>query len=102
MPRLLTGEEIERQLRDLPGWRREGDQIVASFEAPDFPAAIRVVDEVAGEAEGMGHHPDIDIRWRTVHFTLSTHSEGGLTQLDVELAHRIAQAAGRHGARASG
>ena len=98
MTRLLTDEEIERQLADLTGWTREGDEIRATFEAPDFPTAIRVVDEVALEAEEMDHHPDIDIRWRTVHFALSTHSEGGLTQLDVELAHRISQVAGRFGA----
>lgn len=98
MTRLLTDEEIDRQLRDLPAWRRDGDELRATLEAPDFPTAIRLVDEVALEAEGMDHHPDIDIRWRTVHFALSTHSEGGLTQLDVELAHRISQAAGRLGA----
>jgi 4a-hydroxytetrahydrobiopterin dehydratase len=98
MTRLLTDEEIDRQERDLPGWRREGDELRAKLEAPDFPTAIRLVDEVALEAEDMNHHPDIDIRWRTVHFVLSTHSEGGLTQLDVELAHRISQAATRLGA----
>jgi 4a-hydroxytetrahydrobiopterin dehydratase len=98
MTRLLTDEEIDRQLRDLPAWRRDGDELRATLEAPDFPTAIRLVDEVALEAEGMDHHPDIDIRWRTVHFALSTHSEGGLTKLDVELAHRISQAAGRLGA----
>ena len=98
MTRLLTDEEIDRQLRDLPAWQRSGDSLTATLEAPDFPAAIRLVDEVALEAEEMNHHPDIDIRWRTVHFTLSTHSEGGLTQLDVELAHRISQAATRLGA----
>src|SRR6476620_7244152 len=92
MSRLLTDEEIGRQLGDLPGWTREGDEITASYEAPDFPAAIRLVDEAAVEAEDMQHHPDIDIRWRTVKFVLSTHSEGGLTQLDVELAHRVVQA----------
>ena len=102
MSRLLTDEEIGRQLGDLPGWTREGDEIRASYEAPDFPTAIRLVDEVAGEAEDMDHHPDIDIRWRTVTFVLSTHSEGGLTQLDVELAHRVAQSAARLGATASG
>jgi 4a-hydroxytetrahydrobiopterin dehydratase len=53
---------------------------------------------VALEAEEMDHHPDIDIRWRTVTFVVSTHSEGGVTQLDVELAHRISQAAARLGA----
>jgi 4a-hydroxytetrahydrobiopterin dehydratase len=98
MTRLLTDEEIDRQLRDLPGWQRDGDAITATLEAPDFPTAIRLVDEVAVEAEDMDHHPDIDIRWRTVRFVLSTHSEGGLTQLDVELAHRISQAGTRLGA----
>jgi 4a-hydroxytetrahydrobiopterin dehydratase len=101
MSRLLTDEEIERQLGDLPGWTRDGDEISASYEAPDFPAAIRLVDEIAVEAEDMGHHPDIDIRWRTVKFVLSTHSEGGLTQLDVELAHRVARASARFGATAN-
>ena len=46
----------------------------------------------------MDHHPDIDIRWRTVSFFLVTHSEGGVTQLDIELAHRIAALAAAHGA----
>lgn len=102
MARLLTDDEVERQLGDLPGWRREGDALVASLEAPDFPTAIRLVDEVAVEAEEMDHHPDIDIRWRTTHWSLSTHSEGGVTQLDVELAHRVAQAASRLGVQARG
>ena len=44
---------------------------------------------VAADAEAMDHHPDIDIRWRKVTFALSTHSEGGLTQLDIELATQI-------------
>ena len=56
---------------------------------PDFRAAIRGVDEIALAAEEMDHHPDIDIRWRTLHLVLATHSAGGVTQLDVELAHRI-------------
>ncbi|QGN58179.1 4a-hydroxytetrahydrobiopterin dehydratase [Nostocoides sp. HKS02] len=98
MPRLLTDEEIERQLDDLPDWAREGDTLSATLDAPDFPAAIRLVDEVAVEAQEMDHHPDIDIRWRTTRWVLSTHSEGGLTQLDIELAHRISQAAARLGA----
>ena len=98
MPRLLTDEEVDRQLTDLPDWAREGDALSATLDAPDFPAAIRLVDEVALEAEQMDHHPDIDIRWRTTRWVLSTHSEGGLTQLDIELAHRISQAAARLGA----
>ena len=100
MSRLLTDEEVSRQLADLAGWRRDGDAITASYEAPDFPAAIRLVVAAADEAEQMDHHPDIDLRWRSRTARLSTHSAGGLTQLDIELAHRIAQAAARIGARA--
>jgi len=59
------------------------------FTARDFPAAITVVDKVAVIAEEMNHHPDIDIRWRTLMFRLSTHSAGGVTDLDLELARRI-------------
>ena len=99
MARRLTDEEIERQLGDLPDWTRDGESLRASYEAPDFLAGIALVQEVAAAAETMDHHPDIDIRWRTVTFTLSTHSEGGLTQLDVELAHQIGQEAARRGAR---
>ncbi len=100
MSRLLTEEEITRQLADLPGWTREGDAITATYDAPDFPSAIRLVGEVGGTAEEMNHHPDIDIRWKKTTWRLSTHSEGGLTQLDVELAHRIREAATDLGATA--
>ena len=89
MTRLLTDEEIDRQLRDLPAWQLDGDELRALLEAPDFPTAIRLVDEVALEAEGMDHHPDIDIRWRTVTFALVTHSEGGITDKDVAMAGDI-------------
>ncbi len=98
MSRLLTDAEVDRQLADLPGWSSDGDALVATLEAPDFPAAIRLVDAVAEVAEQLDHHPDIDIRWRTTHWRLSTHSAGGLTQLDIELAHRIAECAREAGA----
>ncbi len=97
MSRLLTDDEVTRQLADLPGWSRDGDALVATVEAPDFPSAIRIVDAVAEEAERMNHHPDIDIRWRTTRWLLTTHDAGGLTQLDVELAHRINEAARAEG-----
>ena len=99
MARLLDDEEITRQLRDLPGWTRDGATLRRELDAPDFARAIRLVVDVADEAEQMDHHPDIDIRWRTVRFACSTHSAGGITQLDVELAHRIEAAARRHDAR---
>ncbi|MFF2081030.1 4a-hydroxytetrahydrobiopterin dehydratase [Kitasatospora sp. NPDC058162] len=85
----LSEDEIGAALTAVPLWSREGDSIVRSADAPDFPAAIRVVVAVAEQAEALDHHPDIDIRWRTVRFVLSTHSAGGLTGLDFTLAARI-------------
>lgn len=99
-PRLLDTEEITRQLGALSGWRFAAGAIHASYDAPTFPAAVRLVGEIADQAESMNHHPDIDLRWRTVRLTCSTHSAGGVTQLDIELAHRIQSAAGTAGAKA--
>lgn len=98
MVRALTDDEISRQLQTLPGWQRVGDAITADIEAPTFPAAIALVGEVAEVAEEMNHHPDIDIRWRRTHWLLTTHDAGGLTQLDIEQAHRITALARSHGA----
>jgi 4a-hydroxytetrahydrobiopterin dehydratase len=91
-PALLTEDEITAALDALPDWTREGDSITRTVEAAGFPAAIRIVDSVAVTAEEMDHHPDIDIRWRTLRFVLLTHSEGGLTSLDFALAARIDEA----------
>jgi 4a-hydroxytetrahydrobiopterin dehydratase len=89
MPRLLNEEEISRQLDGLDGWSGDPKGLRRTVAAADFPTAIRIVDEVAKVAEEMNHHPDIDIRWRNLQFALATHSAGGVTQFDVELAHRI-------------
>ena len=99
MARLLKADEITRQLGDLPDWQYDGEALHADKEAPTFPVAISIVDEIAEVAEQMNHHPDIDIRWKRLVFKLSTHSEKGVTQLDIELAHRIDQIATEHGAR---
>ena len=98
MSRLLTDEEIDRQLGDLPGWRRDGESLVTSYDAPDFPTAVQLIVDAGVEAEQMQHHPDVDLRWKVTHWRLSTHSAGGLTQLDFELAQRVSQAATRLGA----
>jgi 4a-hydroxytetrahydrobiopterin dehydratase len=89
MADLLDDKAVSEALSTLPGWERDGSAIVRSAALPSFPAAIAVVDRVAAIAEERDHHPDIDIRWRNLTFRCSTHSEGGLTQLDVELARAI-------------
>ncbi|MFZ2174335.1 MAG: 4a-hydroxytetrahydrobiopterin dehydratase [Rhodococcus sp. (in: high G+C Gram-positive bacteria)] len=89
MPELLSDGLIDAALAELPGWGRSGDSLVRTIESPSFPDAIDLVGKVADEAEAMNHHPDIDIRWRRVTYTLSTHSAGGITQLDLDLASRI-------------
>jgi 4a-hydroxytetrahydrobiopterin dehydratase len=89
MPELLSSESLAAALTTLEGWDGGNGGIHRSITAASFPAAIQLVNEVAKVAEEMNHHPDIDIRWRTVHFRLSTHSLGGVTDLDIELARRI-------------
>lgn len=91
--------EITRALQAVPHWTREGDSITRSVEAPSFLAGIELVGVVARAAEAADHHPDIDIRWRTVRFTLSTHSEGGITAKDFALAGQIDDAVTRSVAR---
>ena len=86
---LLDQDEIDSGLAELPGWSQVGDTITRSVEASSFMDGIRLVSAVAEVAEDLNHHPDIDIRWTTVTFTLSTHSEGGLTQSDMRLAGDI-------------
>ncbi len=86
---LLNAAEIDRDLAELPGWGGDAEDIRCRYTAQDFPAAIALVDAVAVAAEEANHHPDIDIRWREVLFVLSTHSEGGVTAKDVQLAGRI-------------
>jgi 4a-hydroxytetrahydrobiopterin dehydratase len=98
MSQLLTDSEVSQQLEALPNWRRaNGDEpaIIATYELTDFVAALDFVNQVGHEAELMNHHPDIDIRWNKVTLVLSTHSEGGLTRSDIELAHRINEVAGQ-------
>lgn len=89
MARLLTTDEVSRQLQDLEDWQRVGDEIVADFEFDDFPDALAFVNRIGDLAEAAQHHPDIDIRWNKVHLALTSHDMGGLTQTDIELASQI-------------
>jgi len=94
----LSSSEIAGALDDLPGWGGDTNDVRCRYSAPSFPAAIALVDAVAGAAEAAAHHPDIDIRWRDVLFVLSTHSEGGVTAKDLELAKTIDALARQAGA----
>ena len=85
----LSDEEIEERLGGLEGWERDGDAIVKRFDNDDFKGSVDFVNRLTPEAEEMNHHPDLEISWKTVTVTISTHSEGGLTENDFELAGRI-------------
>ena len=82
----LPDDQITARLAELPAWERQGDEIVSSYELPTFLEAIAFVNRVAGLAEAADHHPDLDIRWRTVKAALTTHDQGGLTAKDFDLA----------------
>ena len=91
MAELLDEEEIEQRLDELGDWEREGIEMQKVFEFDDFPSAIKFVTDVAKMADRYDHHPDIDIRYNKVKLALTTHSEGGLTSRDFDLAADIEQ-----------
>lgn len=86
---LLSESEIEAKLAGLPGWELSGEAIVKEFKRGDFVGAVKFVTTLVELAEAMNHHPDLAISWETVTVTISTHSEGGLTAADFELAAKI-------------
>ncbi len=73
----------------MPGWSLEDGAIAKQFSLPSFPAAVDFVNVVAGLAEDANHHPDMDIRYTKVRVALVTHSAGGITDKDLEMARRI-------------
>ncbi len=89
MATLLTQTEIEQALASLEGWTQTGDEISRTFALRSFPAALAFASAVGHLAERADHHPDILIRYRQVTLTLSTHSAGGLTEKDFDLAAEI-------------
>jgi 4a-hydroxytetrahydrobiopterin dehydratase len=86
---LLGKQEIESKLAQLDGWELSGEAIAKSFDCGDFVGSVKFVESLVGPAEEMGHHPDLEISWDTVTVTISTHSEGGLTAADFELAGKV-------------
>lgn len=89
MDTLLTQNEIDDALASLGGWSQSGNEIARTFVCPSFPAALMFAAAAGQLAERADHHPDILIKYRKVTLTLSTHSAGGLTQKDTDLAGEI-------------
>ena len=85
----LTDAEIAAGLAELPGWSREGDEIVKTFDCGTFAAAVAFVVRIGFFAEHADHHPDLDVRWKRVRVALTTHDAGGLTANDIDLAREI-------------
>ena len=86
---VLSDSEVGRLLADSP-WQRDGEAIAREWKLADFAAAIAFVNRVGELAEQANHHPDIHLHgWNRVRLELSTHSEGGITQADIDMAQRI-------------
>jgi 4a-hydroxytetrahydrobiopterin dehydratase len=99
MSEVLEPDEVRSALGTRPGWGGDRSTISRTVELPSFLEAIAVVDRVAAVAEELNHHPDIDIRWRTVTFHCATHSAGGVTAKDLDLANRIDEVVASAGGR---
>ena len=85
----LTPDELVEALVDLPRWSGDVTGLRRSVELPTFRDAVAAIGAIADVAEELDHHPDIDLRWRTLHFALVTHSAGAVTPKDLQLAHRL-------------
>ncbi|NEK57946.1 4a-hydroxytetrahydrobiopterin dehydratase [Geodermatophilus sabuli] len=88
-PPKLTPDELTAALPDLPLWSGGTDGLTRSVKLPTFADAVAAIVRIGFVAESMDHHPDVDLRWRTVHLTVVSHSAGGVSQLDLDLARRI-------------
>jgi 4a-hydroxytetrahydrobiopterin dehydratase len=88
---MLSDDEVDAAAATLNGWQRADGALRRSVTFPSFLDGIEAVRAVAEQAERTDHHPDIDIRWRTVTFVLVTHSAGGITDQDVQMARAIDQ-----------
>lgn len=97
VPKLLSDSEVAARLRRLNGWKHEGEFVRKVFEFKEFVDGIRFVNKVAAVAEKEEHHPDIHVRWTTVTLSAQTHSEGGVTEWDIELAKAIERMLARTG-----
>jgi len=90
----LSDEAIRQALAGLPGWSLTPGGISKKFDLPAYPDAVAAVTRVGFEAEAAQHHPDVEMSWKRVTFTLTTHDEGGVTESDVAMARKIEELLG--------
>lgn len=86
---VFRGAELEAQLKKIPGWKADGDWLRRSYKTDGWPNTMLVVGAIAFVAEAANHHPDLGVHWGSVEVSLQTHSAGGITDKDLQLAHRI-------------
>jgi 4a-hydroxytetrahydrobiopterin dehydratase len=92
MAEVLGPDQVDAALDEQGlAWARQGDELVKEVKRKDFAQALAFVNAVGERAEAVNHHPDIDIRWNTVTLRLATHSAGGITRADLDLARTIDQ-----------
>lgn len=89
MTQLLNATQITDALQRVPDWTQENDSLTRTVEFGSFAQAIQAVNRIAEIAESEDHHPDIDIRHRSVRFSCTTHFRGGITENDVSMAQEI-------------
>jgi 4a-hydroxytetrahydrobiopterin dehydratase len=102
VPPLLKKAEIRSRLEHLQGWKQDGDFITKTFEFKRFMDGVSFINSVAKVAEEQEHHPDIHVRYTTINLSIQTHSEGGITEWDFELAGAIERMALKRRARKKG
>jgi 4a-hydroxytetrahydrobiopterin dehydratase len=88
-PTRLSPDDVTAALSELPLWSGGADGIERTLELPSFRAAVEAISMIADVAEELDHHPDMDLRWTKVRVAVVTHSAGGLTGVDLELARRV-------------
>jgi 4a-hydroxytetrahydrobiopterin dehydratase len=88
-PPRLSPDAVADGLSELPLWSGGPDGIERTVRLPGFRDAVDAVVAIADVAEELDHHPDLDLRWRTLRVAVSTHSAGGVTELDLQLARRV-------------
>jgi 4a-hydroxytetrahydrobiopterin dehydratase len=89
MPELLTSEEVQKNLTQLPGWAQSGDVITKTYSFKAYLDGVGFVNRVANAAEAADHHPDMAFGYKQVVVTLTTHSAKGITKKDFDLAADI-------------